>query len=173
MKRRFRASIYIDIFIDDESSTNIMQMRAQARRLQAEHGLGLIVVDYLQLMGSDGRSNDNRTTEISGISASLKVLAQEFRCPLITCSQLSRRCEERPDKRPQLRDLRESGALEQDADLVLFLYRDSYYDKASDSTLTELNIGKHKDGPTGKILLDFDPGIMTFTEMVKNEVLDK
>jgi len=121
-------------------------------------------VDYLQLMNSDGR-HEGRRLEIESISAGMKALAQEFKCPILVCSQLSRRCEERPNKRPQLSDLRESGAIEQDADVVLGIYRDGVYDTKIDPKKTELAILKHRDGPVGKIDLNFDMGVMTFKEV--------
>ena len=113
------------IFIDDTPGISVMEMRAKCRRLMLEHGLGMVVVDYLQLMSGSGR-NENRQQEISEISRSLKALAREMNCPLIALSQLSRAPEARTDHRPILSDLRESGAIEQDADVVMFLYRDEY-----------------------------------------------
>jgi replicative DNA helicase len=150
------------IFIDDTPALSILEMRAKARRLKAEHNISLIIVDFLQLMSGTGkkRSLDNREQEISEISRFLKGLARELNIPVIALSQLNRRLEERANKRPQLADLRESGAIEQDADLILFLYRDEVYsqgrpeDKVEKGT-AEVIIGKHRNGPTGTINLKF------------------
>ena len=126
-----------------------MEVRAKARRLQAEHGLDLIVIDYLQLMQGSSNNSDNRVQEVSEISRSLKALAREINCPVIALSQLSRAVESRPDKRPLLSDLRESGSIEQDADIVMFLYRDDYYNKEEQNNLMEVMVRKHRNGPTG------------------------
>lgn len=146
------------IFIDDTPGLTIMEMRSKARRMQAEHGLDLIVIDYLQLMqASDGSHPENRQREVSEISRGLKSLARELNVPVLALSQLSRSVEYRQVKKPMLSDLRESGSLEQDADIVMFLYREDYY-KNNDETpshLTELIIAKHRNGPTGKIKLFF------------------
>ncbi len=145
------------LFIDDTAGITILEMRAKARRLKAEHRLGLIVVDYLQLMR--GRSDaDSREQEISDISRSLKGLAKELGVPVIALSQLNRRVEERGDRRPQLSDLRESGAIEQDADVIIFLYRDDVYNKSEDNPnkgKAEIIIGKQRNGPTDKFDLTF------------------
>jgi replicative DNA helicase len=143
------------IFIDDTGSISIMEMRAKARRLQAEKGLGLIVVDYLQLMR--GRSgNEGREREISEISRGLKALAKELRVPVVALSQLNRSLEQRQDKRPMLSDLRESGAIEQDADVIAFIYRDEYYNPESEAKgLAEVIIGKQRNGPTDTVTLKF------------------
>jgi replicative DNA helicase len=132
-----------------------LEMRAKCRRLKAEHGLGLIIVDYLQLVTGSGRI-ENRQQEISSISRSLKGLAKELAVPVIALSQLSRAPEARTDKRPQLSDLRESGAIEQDADIVMFIYREEEY-KATDENrgIAELIIGKQRNGPTGTVKLAF------------------
>jgi replicative DNA helicase len=147
------------IFIDDTPSIGILEMRAKCRRLAAEHGLHLVVVDYIQLMQGRGRF-ENRTLELASISRSLKALAKELRVPVVVLSQLSRAPESRSDHRPQLSDLRESGALEQDADVVVFIYReDQYGDKSAPSADTqgvaELIIGKQRNGPTGVVKLAF------------------
>ncbi|BAT72512.1 replicative DNA helicase [Thermosulfidibacter takaii ABI70S6] len=143
------------IYIDDTPAMSVLEMRAKARRLQAEHGLDLIVVDYLQLMRGRGRK-ENRQQEISEISRSLKGLAKELNVPVIAVSQLSRAVEARNDKRPQLSDLRESGAIEQDADLVVFIYRDEVYNKATpEPNVAEIIIGKQRNGPTGTVKLTF------------------
>lgn len=138
-----------NLFIDDAASANVMEVRAKARRLQAEHGLDLIVIDYLQLMQGHNSGGDNRVQEVSDISRSLKALAKEINCPVIALSQLSRAPEQRPDKRPMLSDLRESGSIEQDADVVMFLYRDDYYNKEEQNNIMEVLIRKHRNGPTG------------------------
>lgn len=139
-----------NLFIDDTASASVMEVRAKARRLQAEHGLDLIVVDYLQLMvGSNTGNADNRTQEVAEISRSLKALAKELHCPVIALSQLSRAVESRPDKRPLLSDLRESGSIEQDADVVMFLYREDYYNKEEQNNIMEVLVRKHRNGPTG------------------------
>ena len=145
------------IFIDDTAGISALEMRAKARRMKAEHNLGLVVVDYLQLMRGRA-SSDNREQEISDISRSLKALAKELRVPVVALSQLNRRVEERGDKRPQLSDLRESGAIEQDADVIIFLYRDDVYNKSDDNPnkgKAEIIIGKQRNGPTDKFDLAF------------------
>jgi replicative DNA helicase len=143
------------IFIDDSATISPLEMRAKCRRLKAEHGLGLVIVDYLQLVTSAGRS-ENRQQELSAISRSMKGLAKELELPVIALSQLSRAPEARTDRRPQLSDLRESGALEQDADIVMFIYREEEY-KPSDENrgLAEIIIGKQRNGPTGSRKLAF------------------
>ena len=141
------------IYIDDTPGITAVELRSKCRKLKAEKNLGLIVVDYLQLMSGTGR-NDSRQNEISEISRSLKALAREMDAPVLALSQLSRACEARADKRPMLSDLRESGAIEQDADVVSFIYRDEYYNKETDKkNLAELNIAKQRNGPTGTVEL--------------------
>lgn len=144
------------IFIDDTPALSPDMLRAKARRLKREHDLGLIVIDYLQLMAVPGNS-ENRATEISEISRSLKALAKELNVPVIALSQLNRSLETRTDKRPVMADLRESGAIEQDADIIVFIYRDEYYNKENspDKGLAEIIIGKQRSGPTGAIKLKF------------------
>jgi replicative DNA helicase len=144
------------IFIDDTPGLSPESLRAKARRLKREHGLGLIVIDYLQLMAVPGNS-ENRATEISEISRSLKGLAKELNVPVIALSQLNRSLETRADKRPVMADLRESGAIEQDADMIVFIYRDDYYNKENspDKGLAEIIIGKQRNGPTGSFKLKF------------------
>ncbi len=159
------------IFIDDTAGLSILELRAKARRLKGEHGLGLLIIDYLQLMR--GRAKvENRQQEISEISRSLKGLAKELTIPVIAVSQLSRRTEERQGMRPQLSDLRESGAIEQDADLILFLYRDEVYNRSEDNPnrgKAEVIIGKQRNGPTGKIELAFLDKMTTFKDLYKGE----
>ena len=141
------------IVIDDTPGISLMEMRNKCRRLKAEQGLDLIVVDYLQLMTFEGKT-DNRQQEISALSRNMKLLAREMNCPVILLSQLSRAPELRQDKRPMLSDLRESGAIEQDADIVIFLYRDDYYNENTEKPgVCEVNIAKHRSGPTDKIEL--------------------
>src|SRR5688500_2366121 len=146
------------VFIDDTASIGVLEMRAKARRLQKEHGLDLLIIDYLQLMQGRGRF-ESRQQEVSAISRSLKGLAKELSCPVIALSQLSRAPEGRTDHRPQLSDLRESGAIEQDADLVLFIYRPEVYDKEEtrpeDQGIAEIIIGKQRNGPIGSVKLSF------------------
>ena len=144
------------IYIDDSPSISVMEMRTKARRLKSANNLGLIIVDYLQLM--QGRNQENRVQEVSEISRSLKSLARELQIPVIACSQLSREPEKRLDHRPQLADLRESGGIEQDSDLVIFIYRERFYNDnvAEDKrNIAEIIIAKHRNGPTGKIELLF------------------
>lgn len=150
------------IYIDDSAMTNVMEMRTKARRLQSEHDLGLIVIDYLQLMSGRGNT-DNRVNEISEISRGLKGLAREINVPVIALSQLSRAVESRHPQIPQLADLRESGSIEQDADVVMFIYREDYYNKESERiNLADILIKKHRNGPVGDIELFFSPEQMLF-----------
>jgi replicative DNA helicase len=147
----------MQLFIDDTAGIGVMEMRAKARRLQAEHGLSLLVVDYIQLMSGRGRF-ENRTLELGAISRSLKGLAKELRVPIVVLSQLSRAPEARSDHRPQLSDLRESGALEQDADVVVLIYRDDVYNKDpsnENAGIAELIVAKQRNGPTGIVKLAF------------------
>jgi replicative DNA helicase len=143
------------IFIDDSANISMMEMRAKCRRLKARHGLGLIIVDYLQLMQSP-RKSENRQQEVSEISRNLKILARELGVPVICASQLNRGVEMRSDKRPMLGDLRESGAIEQDSDVVMFIYRDEVYNPDSEAKgEAELIVAKHRNGPTGTVRLAF------------------
>ncbi|MBQ8151450.1 MAG: replicative DNA helicase, partial [Firmicutes bacterium] len=141
-----------NIHIDDTAGISIMEMKSKCRRLKAEKGLDLVIIDYLQLMNPEGRA-DSRTQEISVISRNLKLLARELDCPVLVLSQLSRAPEMRTDHRPMLSDLRESGSIEQDADIVIFLYRDEYYNKETTEKPGECEviIAKHRSGPTGSI----------------------
>jgi replicative DNA helicase len=156
------------LYIDDNPNTTIMEIRAKARRLKArEGGLGLIVVDYLQLM-SGSSSAENRQLEVSAISRGLKILARELEIPIVALSQLSRNLESRADKRPMLADLRESGSLEQDADVVLFLYRDEIYNpESADRGTAEVIVAKHRNGPTGKLQLAFLDHYARFANMAR------
>ena len=141
------------LIIDDTPGISITELRSKCRKFKLEHNLGLIIIDYLQLM-SGGKKSESRQQEISEISRSLKALAREVNCPVIALSQLSRAVEQRPDKRPMLSDLRESGAIEQDADVVMFIYRDDYYNHDSEEAgISEIIIGKQRNGPTGTVKL--------------------
>lgn len=163
------------LFVDDSSNIRIADIYSKCRKLKSEHGLDLVVIDYLQLIsGSSKRGSDNRQQEISEISRSLKGLAREMECPVIALSQLSRSVESRPDKHPMLSDLRESGAIEQDADIVMFLYREEYYSKEKDdkkdantTEKTDVDIAKHRNGATAKIELAFQKSISAFFNIAK------
>jgi replicative DNA helicase len=151
------------IFIDDTPGVSVLEMRTKARRAMHEQPLGLIIVDYLQLMQGSGRDNGNRVQEVSEISRGLKLLARELNVPVIALSQLSRSVESRSPQIPQLADLRESGSIEQDADIVMFIYREAYYDPDSDrGNITDLIVAKHRNGPTGRIELYFHPERLRF-----------
>jgi replicative DNA helicase len=170
----------LPIYIDDSTDISVLEMRSKARRLQAEAGLGLVIVDYLQLARGSGFT-ENRNQEISLIARGLKSLARELSCPVIALSQLSRAVERRDDKRPMLSDLRESGSIEAEADLVMMLYRSSYYNRGNpdgpdDSAAivphqyaeveeSEITIAKHRNGPTGTVKLGFMRTYATFTEL--------
>ena len=179
------------LFIDDTPALTIAALRTRARRLQRKHGIGLIVVDYLQLLQGSGRgSNDNRVNEISEISRGLKTLAKELQVPVIALSQLSRAVEQREDKRPQLSDLRESGSIEQDADMVWFVFREDYYVAAREPKhgaegdakatedyekwrqemervfgIAELIVAKQRHGSTGKVRMKFEAKITRFSDL--------
>lgn len=142
------------IYIDDTPGISIMEIRARCRKLKLEKDIGLVVIDYLQLVQGSGKKNNSREQEISEISRSLKILAKELDIPVIALSQLSRGAEKRDDKRPMLSDLRESGAIEQDADIVMFLYRDDYYNEDSEKkNIAEVILAKHRGGSTGTVEL--------------------
>ncbi len=144
------------IYIDDTPGIRINEIRAKCRRLKQEHGLGMILIDYLQLIQGSGNSRENRQQEVSEISRSLKGIARELQVPVIALSQLSRGVEQRQDKRPMMSDIRESGSIEQDADIVAFLYRDDYYDKESENkNIIEIIIAKQRNGPVGTVQLAF------------------
>lgn len=156
------------MFLDDASGATVMDIRAKARRIKSKYGLGLIVIDYLQLMQGRGKI-ENRQQEVSDISRSLKSLAKELDVPIIALSQLSRAVEQRPDKHPGLADLRESGSLEQDADIVAFLYRDDYYNHDTDRpNITDLIIAKHRNGPIGSAEFYFQKECGKFMSLAKN-----
>jgi replicative DNA helicase len=155
------------LFIDDNPHCTVMEMRAKSRRTKARHGdLGLVVVDYLQLMTPMGKRAENRQVEVAEISRGLKILARELNCPVMACSQLNRQLEYRQDKRPMLADLRESGSLEQDADVVAFIYRDDIYNPDSEQRGTaEIIVSKHRNGPTGTTRLAFVDRLTKFADM--------
>ena len=160
----------VKIFIDDTPALSPDVLRSKARRIKREHDLGLIVIDYLQLMQVPG-TGENRATEISEISRSLKALAKELNVPVIALSQLNRGLESRTDKRPVMADLRESGAIEQDADIIVFIYRDEYYNKESpDKGLAEVIIGKQRNGPTGMVKLKFFGEYTRFDNLARDSV---
>lgn len=160
------------IFIDDSPTANIMEIRTKARRLQAEHGVGLLILDYLQLMESSS-AIDNRVQVVSEISRGLKTVAREINVPFLALSQLSRQVESRPTPLPKLADLRESGSIEQDADVVLFIYREEYYKKdTSRPHVADIYIAKHRNGPTGAVELFFDENKASFKNLereIKNQ----
>ncbi len=157
------------LYIDDTAGITVMELRSKARRLKAEHGLDLIIIDYLQLMQGRGpRMGDNRQQEISDISRSLKALARELNVPVVALSQLSRGVESRQIKKPMLSDLRESGSLEQDADIVMFLYREDYYDQDTENkNITEVIIAKHRNGPVDTVNLFFQKEFTRFRDLAR------
>ena len=158
------------MYLDDTPSISALQLRSKARRLHAEHGLDLIIVDYLQLMTGDARS-ENRVQEISYISRALKALARELNVPVMAASQLSRSVEQRSDKKPILSDLRESGSIEQDADVVMFIYRDDVYNPDSErKNVAEIMVAKHRNGPTGSIELYFRNNLAQFVNAARREI---
>ena len=156
----------MNFYIDDTPAITVLELRAKCRRLKREHGLDLVFVDYLQLMGAN--KGDNREQQISEISRSLKALAKELNIPVIALSQLNRSVEQRQDKRPLVSDLRESGAIEQDADIIVFLYRDEVYNENSpDKGVAEIIIAKHRNGPTGTVRLSFIKEFMLFKDLYR------
>ena len=155
------------LIIDDTPGISVMELRSKCRKFKLEHNLGLVIIDYLQLMTGSGKK-ESRQQEISDISRSLKALAREINCPVIALSQLSRAVEQRPDKRPMLSDLRESGAIEQDADVVMFIYRDEYYNKDSEKAgISEIIIAKQRNGPTGTVELAWQAQYTKFANLAK------
>lgn len=178
----------LPLFIDDTPALSIAALRTRARRLQRQRGIGLIIVDYLQLLQGSSRANDNRVNEISEISRGLKTLAKELAVPVIALSQLSRAVEQRDDKRPMLSDLRESGSIEQDADMVWFIYRGDYYEAAKEPDhndegayaawqetmsrihgISELIVAKQRHGSTGKVRLKFEAKITRFSDLAEDQ----
>ena len=158
------------LMIDDTPSISVMELRSKCRKIKLEYGLDLVMIDYLQLMTGSVKNSDNRQQEISEISRSLKALARELNAPVIALSQLSRACETRTDHRPMLSDLRESGAIEQDADVVMFLYRDDYYNKDTDTpNVAEVIIAKQRNGPIGTVNLGWKPELTRFVNMAKEQ----
>ena len=156
------------LLIDDTPGISVMELRSKCRKIKLEHGLDLVMIDYLQLMSGSGKGNDNRQQENSDISRSLKALARELKVPVIALSQLSRACETRTDHRPMLSDLRESGAIEQDADVVMFLYRDDYYNKDTDTpNVAEVIIAKQRNGPIGTVNLGWKPELTRFVNLAR------
>ena len=156
------------LIIDDTPGISISELRSKCRKMKLERGLGMVIIDYLQLMTGSGKSSDNRQQEISEISRSLKALAREMQAPVVALSQLSRACETRTDHRPMLSDLRESGAIEQDADVVMFLYRDDYYNKDSEmKDMAEVIIAKQRNGPIGTVNLVWMPQYTKFANATR------
>ena len=156
-----------NLIIDDTPGISIAELRSKCRKFKLEHDLGIIIIDYLQLM-SGGKHSESRQQEISEISRSLKAVARELNVPVVALSQLSRAVEQRPDHRPMLSDLRESGAIEQDADVVMFLYRDDYYNKDTDKkNIAEVIIAKQRNGPIGTVELVWLPNYTKFANMKK------
>ena len=158
------------IYIDDTPGISVMEIRAKCRKLKLEKNIGLVVIDYLQLVQGSNKRNGSREQEISEISRSLKILAKELDVPVIALSQLSRAVEQRPDHRPMLSDLRESGAIEQDADIVMFLYRDDYYNEDSEKkNVAEVIIAKHRGGSTGTVDLGWLGSYTKFVNLSKRD----
>lgn len=158
-----------NLIIDDTPGIGISELRSKCRKYKLEHDLKLIIIDYLQLMSGSGRGSDSRQQEISDISRSLKALARELNVPVVALSQLSRAVEQRPDHRPMLSDLRESGAIEQDADVVMFIYRDDYYNKDTEKKgIAEIIIAKQRNGPIGTVELVWLPDYTKFANLKKN-----
>lgn len=159
------------LIIDDTPGISISELRSKCRKYKLEHGLDIIIIDYLQLMtGSVGKSSESRQQEVSDISRQLKGLARELNVPVVSLSQLSRAVESRPDKRPMLSDLRESGAIEQDADVVMFIYRDEYYNKDSEfKKQAEIIIAKQRNGPVGTVNLAWLGEYTKFANLSRQE----
>ncbi|MBO8127884.1 MAG: replicative DNA helicase [Peptococcaceae bacterium] len=161
----------LPIYIDDAAGASVREMRAKAKRLQAERGLGLVIIDYLQLIQAPRRA-ENRQQEIAQISRGLKSLAKELNVPVLALSQLSRAVESRPNKRPQMSDLRESGSLEQDADVIMFIYRDEYYNPDTDQKgIAEIIVAKQRNGPTGTVKMCFLKEFTRFVNLARDEAV--
>ncbi len=157
-----------NLIIDDTPSISITELRSKCRKYKMEMNLGVIIIDYLQLMSGSGGRSSSRQQEVSDISRSLKALARELNVPVIALSQLSRAVEQRDDKRPMLSDLRESGAIEQDADVVMFIYRDDYYNKESEKkNIAEIIVAKQRNGPVGTVELAWRPQYTQFGNLSK------
>ncbi len=162
----------LPIYIDDSSGLSALEIKAKARRLKKRYNISLVIIDYLQLMQSK-KSVESRQLEISDISRSLKALAKDLDIPVIAVSQLNRKVEDRPNKRPLLADLRESGAIEQDADLILFIYREELYNRTEENKgKAELIIAKHRNGPTGLVNLTFMEKYTKFQSYYKDELVE-
>ena len=159
-----------NLIIDDTPGISVSELRSKCRKFKLEHGLDLVIIDYLQLMSGNGRGNENRQQEISDISRGIKALARELDAPIIALSQLSRAPEARNDKRPMMSDLRESGAIEQDADVVMFIYRDEYYNKDTEAKgIAELIVGKQRNGPVGTVELAWLPQYVKFGNLNRDK----
>ena len=157
-----------NLIIDDTPSISVVELRSKCRKYKLEMNLGVIIIDYLQLMSGSGKAGSSRQQEVSDISRSLKALARELNVPVIALSQLSRAVEQRDDKRPMLSDLRESGAIEQDADVVMFIYRDDYYNKESEKkNIAEIIVAKQRNGPVGTVELAWRPQYTQFGNLSK------
>jgi replicative DNA helicase len=158
------------LIIDDTPGITVAELRSKCRKYKLEQDIKLVIIDYIQLMSGSGRSSDNRQQEISDISRALKGLARELKVPVIALSQLNRGVEQRDDKRPMLSDLRDSGAIEQDADVVMFIYRDDYYNKESEKKgISEVIIAKQRNGPVGTVELVWLPEYTRFGNKIKNK----
>ena len=168
MQQHYGPLSEVPIYIDDTPGITITEIRARCRKLKMEKNIGLVVIDYLQLIQASGKRNSSREQEISEISRSLKILAKELDIPVIALSQLSRAAEARQDHRPMLSDLRESGAIEQDADMVMFIYRDDYYNKDTEKKgVADIIIAKQRNGPIGTVDLLWLPEFTKFANLEK------
>jgi replicative DNA helicase len=156
------------LIIDDTPAITAAELRSKCRKYKLEYGLEMIIIDYLQLMSGSGKSGESRQQEISEISRSLKAIARELNVPVVSLSQLSRAVESRPNHRPMLSDLRESGAIEQDADVVMFIYRDDYYNQDSEKKgIAEIIIAKQRNGPIGTVELSWQPALTKFANLAR------
>jgi replicative DNA helicase len=159
----------IPFYIDQTGGISIAQLAARARRLKRQRGLDLLVVDYLQLLSGSAKKGENRVQELTEITTGMKALAKELNVPILALSQLSRQVESRDDKRPQLSDLRESGSIEQDADVVMFIYRDEYYNRESERLgEADIIVAKHRNGPIGEVALTFLPKYPKFANLYRD-----